>query len=297
MRILNFGSLNIDYVYRVNEIVRPGETISASVRDRFCGGKGLNQSTALARAGAKVCHAGMTGHDGVFMIDALKDSGVDTRYIVMSESESGHAVIQVDKEGQNSIIIYPGANRQITEQMIDRVLEGFEEDDWVLLQNEINNTGYIIDKAYEKGLKIAFNPSPIDDSINGLPLEKVSLFFLNEIEGEAITGKNKSDDICDELLSRYEEAEAVLTLGSHGAVFASAGIRLFQEAIPVKAVDTTAAGDTFTGYFLHSYASGQTPEHSLLRAAAAAAVTVSRKGAMPSIPYDRDVTNMMQKGV
>ena len=119
----------------------------------------------------------MTGHDGVFMIDALKDSGVDTRYIVMSESESGHAVIQVDKEGQNSIIIYPGANRQITEQMIDRVLEGFEEDDWVLLQNEINNTGYIIDKAYEKGLKIAFNPSPIDDSISGLPLEKVSLFF------------------------------------------------------------------------------------------------------------------------
>ena len=181
--------------------------------------------------------------------------------------------------------------------MIDRVLEGFEEDDWVLLQNEINNTGYIIDKAYEKGLKIAFNPSPIDDSISGLPLEKVSLFFLNEIEGEAITGKNKSDDICDELLSRYEEAEAVLTLGSHGAVFASAGIRLFQEAIPVKAVDTTAAGDTFTGYFLHSYASGQTPEHSLLRAAAAAAVTVSRKGAMPSIPYDRDVTDMMQKGV
>ena len=175
MRILNFGSLNIDYVYRVNEIVRPGETISASVRDRFCGGKGLNQSTALARAGAKVCHAGMTGHDGVFMIDALKDSGVDTRYIVMSESESGHAVIQVDKEGQNSIIIYPGANRQITEQMIDRVLEGFEEDDWVLLQNEINNTGYIIDKAYEKGLKIAFNPSPIDDSIS--VLEKVSLFF------------------------------------------------------------------------------------------------------------------------
>ena len=297
MRILNFGSLNIDYVYRVNEIVRPGETISSVVRERFCGGKGLNQSAALARSGAKLCHAGMTGNEGAFLIDALKDSGVDTRYIVMSESESGHAVIQVDKDGQNSIIIYPGANRQITGQMIDNVLEGFEEDDWVLLQNEISNIGYIIDRAYEKGMKIAFNPSPIDDSISGLPLEKISLFFLNEIEGEAITGKNKSDDICDELLSKYEDAEAVLTLGSQGAVFASAGIRLFQEAIPVKAVDTTAAGDTFTGYFLHSYASGQTPEHSLLRASVAASIAVGRKGAMPSIPYDRDVIDRIQRGV
>ena len=165
MKILNFGSCNVDYVYSMERIVAPGETLSASKMELFPGGKGLNQSVAVAKAGAHIYHAGVIGNDGDMLFDILEKNGVDTTYIKRVDSKNGHAIIQVDKSGENSIFVHKGTNGMITEEFVDYVIGSFEKGDIILLQNEINNLNYIIDKAFEKGLKIYFNPSPFNEQL------------------------------------------------------------------------------------------------------------------------------------
>lgn len=289
MRILNFGSLNIDYVYEVNYFVRSGETLASNKLEKFCGGKGLNQSLALARAGSNIYHAGCVGADGGMLIDILRESGVDCSCIETLDGVTGHAIIQVDKNGENCIILYGGANNKITVKHIDNVLSNFEKGDYILLQNEINNLDIIIDRAYQIGLKIILNPSPISDDLKKLPLNKVSYLILNEIEGKELTGKEEPEDILKELRSKYPECVFVLTLGSKGSVYDDKTKRCTQGIFKVDVVDTTAAGDTFTGYFVHEITTGSTPEKALEVASKAAALAVSRMGAAPSIPTYKEV--------
>lgn len=284
MKILNFGSLNIDSVYQVDHMVRGGETISSLKMEKFCGGKGLNQSVALARAGAKVYHAGCVGKDGAELVKLMESSGVDCSFINVIDEVSGHAIIQVDKNGENSILLYPGANGQITSGQIDSVLSDFEEGDLLLLQNEINLLDEIITKAAERGLRIALNPSPIAENIGQLPLDKVSYFILNEIEGNDLTDKEDPDEIIEVLRERYPSSTVVLTLGSKGSIYDDGDTCCTHGIYKVEAVDTTAAGDTFTGYFLNAITSGVEPVKSLQIASKASAIAVSRMGAAPSIP-------------
>lgn len=284
MRILNFGSANIDRVYRVPRFVAPGETLSSVSLREQCGGKGLNQSIALARAGAQVVHAGCVGSDGAMLLRLLAENGVDVSLVQRTDKPSGHAVIQVDDRGQNAILLYAGANHGITKPYIDRVFSRLESSDWLLVQNEINGLEEILRAAAEKGMPVALNPSPMDDAVSRLPLEAVSCFLLNETEGAALAGTDDPDGICDALLKRYPAATVVLTLGSRGAVWASAVHRFFQPAVSVGAVDTTGAGDTFTGYYLAGVLAGDPPEAAMRRAAAAAALAVSRPGAAAAIP-------------
>lgn len=284
MKILNFGSLNIDSVYAVDHMVRGGETISSLKMEKFCGGKGLNQSVALARAGAKVYHAGCVGKDGAELVNLMESSGVDCSFINVIDEVSGHAIIQVDKKGENSILLYPGANGQITSQQIDSVLSNFEEGDLLLLQNEINLLDEIMIKAAERGLRIALNPSPIAENIGKLPLDKVTYFILNEIEGNDLTDKEDPDEIIHVLRDRYPSSTVVLTLGSKGSMYDDGDTCCTHGIYKVDAVDTTAAGDTFTGYFLNAITSGVEPVKSLQIASKASAIAVSKMGAAPSIP-------------
>ena len=147
MRIINFGSLNLDYTYSVDHIVEPGETQDTKERKIFCGGKGLNQSIALARAGMDVHHAGMIGEDGEMLVNLCRQENIHTHYIWKVAGPSGHTIIQVDETGQNSILLYGGANRKFSKNYIDEVLADFGEDDIVLLQNEINLVDYVIEAA------------------------------------------------------------------------------------------------------------------------------------------------------
>ena len=289
MKVLNFGSLNVDYVYSVDHIVQGGETILSSGREAFCGGKGLNQSIALARAGVPVYHAGAVGTDGQMLLDACKENGVNTDYIRTLPVPGGHTIIQVDAKGQNCIILYGGTNQMQTEESIDAVLADFSEGDYLILQNEVNLLSYIIDKAYERGMKIVLNPSPFDAQLNGCDLSKVSLFMLNEIEGEQCTGVSEPDAILEALAAKYPDSATVLTLGSKGAFYYDGKEKVFQDIFKVKAVDTTAAGDTFTGFFVASLISGKTPAESLRIAAKASSIGVTRSGAVPSIPTIEEV--------
>lgn len=290
MKILNIGSLNIDYVYSVDHAVRPGETISASGRQVFCGGKGLNQSIALARAGANVYHAGKIGQDGLFLREILSENGVNVEYTkVVDDISTGHAIIQVDTKGQNCIVIYGGANTSITKSEIDEILSNFDAGDLLLLQNEISNVEYAIEKAHEKGMKIALNPSPIGNLASSDMLKYIDWFILNEVEGFEISGEKNGKDICMKLLERYPDSKVVLTLGKQGCIYYD-GENFCEHGIyNVKVVDTTAAGDTFTGYFLACIMEDMDVDKALTLASKASSIAVSRPGASASIPARDEV--------
>ncbi len=289
MKILNIGSLNYDYVYTVHHIVNPGETILTTKMETFCGGKGLNQSVALARAGEKVFHAGMIGIEGELLLNTCKENNIDITYIKPLNEKCGHTIIQVDENGQNCILLYGGSNRSLTEEYVDSVLKCFEKGDWILLQNEVNLLSYIIDKAYEIGIKIALNPSPFNSALNECDLSKVSLFLLNEIEGEQITGKSKTNEILDTMIAKFKEAQIVLTLGSQGVIYRDKTLECSHDIYRVPVVDTTAAGDTFTGYFIYAILHKLSISDALELSSKASAIAVSRPGATASIPYMSEV--------
>ena len=294
MKILSFGSLNCDYVYSTDHFVAPGETISALRRETFCGGKGLNQSISLARAGANVFHAGCVGDDGDMLTDALSAAGVDIHLVKKVDAPSGHAIIEVDPSGKNRIIIYGGANRCMTEEYIDSVLSEFSEGDFIVLQNEINDINLIMKKAKAKKMKVVLNPSPIDEALKTVDTYLVDYMLLNETEGFDMTGKTDPDEIISELERKAPEISTVLTLGDKGARYSGKDGKHSFGIFHVHAVDTTAAGDTFTGFFISSVASGKTAEEALRTASAASAIAVTRKGASPSIPTMDEVTEFLK---
>lgn len=285
MRILNYGSMNIDNVYSVRHIVKPGETILANQRGVYCGGKGLNQSIAIAKAGGDIYHAGVLGEDGGMLLNALQRQGVRTELIKQAPGPSSHTVIQVDDQGQNSIIVYAGEAMRFTSEELDEILQGFGPEDILILQNELHGSPLMMQKAKQRGLSIIFNPSPVNEDLPAYPLGDVDWFLLNEVEGAALTGETDAADILAGMRRLYPRAGVVLTLGGDGAYCLHEGNTLFQPAFPVRAVDTTAAGDTFTGYFVTGLSRREALPAVLERSAKAAAIAVGRKGAADSIPY------------
>ena len=263
MKILSFGSLNIDYVYKVSHFVKKGETLSAEELNVYTGGKGLNQSIALSRAGMETYHAGAIGMDGLFLLDQLKEAGVNTDLVkILEDVRTGNAIIQNDEEGDNCIILFGGANQAISKEQVDEVFEHFKNEDYLLIQNEINELPYIVKKAKETGMQILDMEEP------------------KEIDGKYISGL---------LHQKFPEATIVLTLGSEGSVCISGDEYVEQSIYKVKTVDTTAAGDTYTGYFIAGILNGKTIKEAMDTASKASAIAVSRQGAAPSIPYLEEV--------
>jgi ribokinase len=283
-RILNIGSINIDYVYDVQHFVRPGETLSAAAMDVFPGGKWLNQSMALARAGASVFHAGRTGGDGHGMVELMKRAGVNVDRVDSSGKNTGHAVIQVDDKGENCIILFGGANQEMDRPYIDKAFAGFGKNDFLVLQNEVNEIAYMVESAAAKGLYVVFNPAPFGPEVTRYPLDLIDCFVLNEIEGKGLSGKEEPAEILDEMRTRFPRASVVLTLGDDGVLYKDANVTLSHGIYDVEVVDTTAAGDTFLGYFIASLATEKAIGEALRLASIASSLTVSRKGASSSIP-------------
>ncbi len=200
----------------------------------------------------EVYHAGLVGDGGEILIDTCREAGVHTDFIQKLEGPCGHTIIQVDKNGQNCILLYGGSNQKMTKEYIDTVLGHFDKGDILLLQNEVNLVDYMIDQAYAKQMMIILNPSPYNSALDTCDYSKVSMFLMNEIEGAQVTGKQEPEEILQELRKRYPTVKTVLTLGGDGAVYQDGDSICRQAIFPVKAVDTTAAGDTFTGYFITS---------------------------------------------
>ncbi len=279
MKILVLGSIHIDYNYYVGHITTPKET-QASVRmETFPGGKGLNQAVALVRAGMKVQLAGMVGEDGVSVVEEARKAGVDTSLVRTIEARTGHAIIQVDEIGQNAILLYNGANDLVDEAYIDEILEDYGENDVLVLQNEIANLGYTIERAHEKGMYIVLNPSPCTEDLMKCDLTKVSMLCINEVEGRELTSFVQPGDILIKLEEMFPDSEIIFTLGAQGSFYKKGSYQCYQASTKVAVVDTTAAGDVFEGYFLASYLNGKEPKEALRNAAYAAGIAVTREGA------------------
>lgn len=285
MDVINIGSLNLDWVYQVPHFVQPGETLSALSYNEYVGGKGLNQSIALARAGCKVAHVGAIGHNGEILLQALKKDGVNTDFVSMLDGPSGHAIIQVSPQGENSIVIFPGTNQQIKLEDIKQAFAAFPDAKAVLLQNETNATADIIRLAKQAGKHVVYNPAPMLPTVGELPLDLVDVLILNQIEAQRLSGENSVAKQCKAMHDRWPHLIIVLTQGSYGITVGINGNSQHYAAVPVQqVVDTTAAGDTFIGYFMAEYLHTENIANAVSLAAKAASFCITQAGAAQSIP-------------
>lgn len=298
-RVLNYGSLNIDHVYEVDHIALAGETLASGAYRIHAGGKGANQSVALGRAGATVCHAGCVGPDGLWLLENLQRMGVDVSLVARSDSPTGHAVIQVDRSGENAIVLYPGSNHEVTEAQIDGALDQFDKMDILLLQNEISGIPYLISQAHSRGMRVCLNPAPFAPSVSDYPLNHVDVLIANQAEAVGLADMNGADaepaEIMDELRQRLPGCELVLTLGARGALYRGVDGDMAIDAHPVRPVDTTGAGDTFIGYLVAGMTAGLSMPASLRQAAAAAALACTREGASDSVPRAGEVEVLLAR--
>lgn len=295
MKVLNFGSLNLDHVYQLDEFVQPGETVASHSYQQFYGGKGLNQSVALAKGGARTYHAGQIGPEGVCLKEYLANQSVDTTHVLGGNTATGHAIIQVNRHGENAIIISGGANQAISIEHIQTVISQFSPGDMLLIQNEIAHIDTIIQTAKKHGMTIAFNPAPFTPHVQNHPLDLVDIFFLNETELKALAQKDDLDEGVDTLKKQFSDAAIVSTQGSKGVRYILGNVDIFVAGIPVKPVDTTAAGDTFIGFFLAALSNNKSIEESLKRANGAAAISVTHPGAADSVPTLQETLQFIEQ--
>lgn len=288
--ILNFGSINIDHVYTVDHFVRPGESLTCPQYQVFAGGKGFNQSIAIARAGAQVKHVGLIGKDGLWLKELLSKDKANVEFLETCDQATGHAIIQVDQNGENCIIIYGGANKSFDKKFIEKVFTTDKECDKVLLQNEVNELDLIIEKAFQNNKKVILNPSPFTNSLLALPLSKISMLILNEIECQQMGQANDLNIALKNILKQTPSMEILLTRGKDGVLYANQNkMQEFQAFKVAKPVDTTAAGDTFTGYFLGGLEHNLAIPNAIQQGMKAAALCIQKKGAAESIPYISDL--------
>lgn len=290
--IINFGSINIDHVYRVPHMVNPGETLASAELISGLGGKGANQSVALARAGASVSHIGRLCGSDDWALKILADAGVDIRHIEIVDEVSGHAIIQVDEQGENAIVLHGGANQTFNQATLQTAFTENPEASYLLMQNECNLIAEAFALVQQKDIKIAFNPAPMTAEIKELPLSQLDTLIVNQGEAEALCGKAELDEMISALQQLLPDTRTVITLGGEGAVLISAGNVLRHKAAKVDVVDTTGAGDTFVGYFLAGLVNGMDEEFALERACRAGATAVTRLGAISAIPKSSELIDM-----
>lgn len=299
--ILVVGSMNMDIVTQVERHPVPGETIQGKGSRFYIGGKGANQAVAAARSGASVAMAGGLGSDafGLDIRKKLAEDRIDLALVKEKPAMTGVALITIDRNGENNIILSAGANEEYGEDDADALeLSGY---DLILLQNEISPaaTRKVLDNAAEANVPVCINPAPID-GFDRSGLHKAAFLILNEVEAEELSGveigglggaRRAGKRLLGEGIPRL-----ILTLGSAGAIYMDqAGVQVEMPAFAVEVVDTTAAGDTFIGAFAAKYAAGTELKESLRYAAAAAALAVSAAGAQSSIPDERQVRAFLER--
>jgi len=289
MAILNIGSINIDTVFELPHIPRPGETIAASAKRMSLGGKGLNQSMAIARAGGNVLHCGAIGKDDDWIIAKMLDCGIDCRNIRRrADTPTGQAVVLLTKDSENSIVLLSGANHGLLDADIQHAISRMKPSDWVLFQNETNAQQAILTHAKRCGLRIAYAAAPFVAEQVVPALGLIDMLVMNDVEYSQLN---------ETLLGRGElpsNLALLITKGPNGAEYRSASGIEAVPAFAVEALDTTGAGDTFLGYFLEALARNDTPLSALRIAAAASAIQVTRRGAAEAIPYKDEVLSFLE---
>ena len=283
MAIFNLGSINIDLVYRVSHFPAVGETLTSSSFMRALGGKGANQSIALASAGAKVWHIGAANPADNWLFVEMVERGVNMTFVQECTQPTGHAIVSVDDKGENQILLYPGANHALDMDQVLAALGNAGHGDWVLLQNETNGALEFVETAKAMGLKIAYSAAPFEEELAMALLPNCDLLIVNQ--GEAAALATASGNAPETLGLEH----LVITKGSAGADYIGTAGNFHQAAFAVEPVDTTGAGDCFFGYFLAGMAAGDGVKTTLRLASAAAALQVTLAGAATAIPSRTEV--------
>ncbi|GHE01848.1 ribokinase [Defluviimonas sp. 20V17] len=290
MTIYNLGSINLDHFYQLPRLPAPGETVATGGYSTGLGGKGANQSVAAARAGARVLHVGATGEDGDWALQRLESYGVDATNIACVEIPTGHAIINVDAAGENTIVIFPGANRTQSPEAIARALEAASPSDTLLLQNETSHQVEAARLAREAGMRVIYSAAPFDIDAVRAVLPHASLLVMNAVEARQLR------DTLGQELSELPVKGVVVTRGGEGAEWISAGSEpVFAPAFAVKPVDTTGAGDCFTGFLAAALDAGRPPAEAMRFAAAAAALQVTRPGTADAMPSRDEVDSFLEQ--
>lgn len=287
MKFFSFGSINVDHIYQVPHLVAPGETLASTDYQQVLGGKGANQSIALAKAGADVSHIGRVNSNDTWAVEQMAQANVDCKLIEYVDTPSGHAIIQVDAQAENSIVLFGGANQTFDQQTIEANLATAQQGDWLLLQNECSGTDIAVSVAVDKGMKVAFNPSPMLTDIDSFPLHKIDLLIVNEIELAQLLNadsENEQAALISQVSERFPNMQVVITLGDKGAIWVADNQQVKADAYKVPVVDTTAAGDTFLGYLLAAIGRGESKQAALKIACKASSIAVQSLGASSSIP-------------
>ena len=289
MKVFNFGSINIDHIYRVSHFAKPGETLASDNYQMMLGGKGANQSIALARAKVLVQHIGRISFHDEWICRKLQKEGVGVYCLQHVDEPTGHAIIQVSDEGENSILLFGGANKGFTESNLAEYLSNSRPGDWLLMQNECTHTADALRLAKRHNMITALNPAPMTDEIKTLPLDLVDYLIVNEIEAEQLADtdgltRDQPEALLEHLHQHYPKMKLVLTLGARGVMYKDSAQMIFVPAKKVDVVDTTAAGDTFIGYFVQQIITGHDIKTALEVATQASAITVQSLGASASIP-------------
>ncbi len=296
------GSTNIDLVAKVPRLPRPGESVGNAVYSRVAGGKGANQAVAAAKGGSLVQFVTSIGEDsfGDESLKNLMDCGVSPQYVHRTDENTGVAIIMVDQDGENAIAVAPGSNHRLLPHHIDEALPALQDADVVALQLEIpmETVMHTLRLCRQLGKVTIVNPAPIPRE--PLPAEffqMIGIMVLNETETERLTGVPVFGDMeLPNVGARFRKQgvdTVVITLGPKGCYVASPDFEGFLPAFPVKAVDSTGAGDVFCGYLAAALSQGQPMGEAVQIASAAGAICVTRVGAQPSIPYRHEVTEFM----
>ncbi|MFT6022610.1 MAG: ribokinase [Ascidiaceihabitans sp.] len=285
MTIYNLGSINIDMVYRLPHLPAPGETLAAVDFSQGLGGKGANMSVAAARGAARVRHIGAVGTDGRWAVQRMLEYGVDTTHIVELDTATGHAIINVDDAAENAIVLWPGANAQIEKSQIGRALSEASTGDILVMQNETSGQADAAQMAHDLGLRVVYAAAPFDSDAVQAVLSFVDLLFLNEVEAAQL---EQATGLAPNML---DVTDVIVTLGAKGCRWYqnSAKLETDFDAIKVDPVDTTGAGDTFTGYVIAGLDRGMPMAQAINLATQAAALMVTRHGTSDVIPDLKEI--------
>ncbi|APX13954.1 ribokinase [Tateyamaria omphalii] len=285
MAVWNLGSINIDNVYRVPHLPAAGETLAATQFSQGLGGKGANMSVAIARAAARVAHIGAVGKDGAWTVERLMEYGVDTRPIqVMPDQATGHANIAVARDGENQIVLFSGSNKAISASSVGSALTEASPGDTFLTQNETNGQREAAEMARQLGLRVVYAAAPFDAEAVRDVLHLVDLLVLNQVEAEQL------EDALGKPVHALGIDNVVVTLGSDGCRWLNgSGTETRVPAIEVVTVDTTGAGDTFTGYLVAGLDRGLPIRQALDLATQASALMVTRLGTADVIPDLKEI--------
>ena len=303
-RVAVLGSLNVDTTYRVARFPEPGETISAVSRSSAPGGKGANQAVAAARSGAKTYFIGSVGNDdeGKLMRECLEDERIFTAHLTTNmDHGTGTALVTLNEEGQNNIMVYGGANQAMTTQVLDGTDQVFEDISFMIAQFETpqNVTLEAFKRAKAHQVVTVLNPAPASQLIPELS-QYVDVIAPNETEAELLTGIKLTDETSMDQMAKYFQAMSIpvvlITLGKRGVYYATETQQGIVPAFTVTAVDPTAAGDTFIGALVSQLSTNlDNLDQAITYAQRASSLTVQKYGAMPSIPMGFEVEEALKK--